>query len=89
MATILWGLVAVVLAIANFIVDLGTKTPGGHASVMASASLGYALAPFILSGLFMIWAKDRSWAKFLKYSAILGLLGLFAGLGNVKPPPPG
>ena len=56
---------------------------------MASASVGYALAPFILSGLFMIWAKDRSWAKFFKYSAILGILGLFAGLGNVKPPPPG
>ncbi len=87
MASTLWGVIAVLLSIANFIVDMGTKTPGGHARVMAFASLGYALAPFILSGLFMIWAKDRSWAKFFKYSAILGILGLLAGLGNVKPPP--
>ena len=47
------------------------KTHGGTASVMASASLAMRLPPSYAFGPVHDLAKDRSWAKFFKYSAIL------------------
>ena len=87
MRTTIWAVIAVVLAIANFVVDLGTQTPGGEASVKASASVGYALGPAIIAALFMIPKRFRGWGNFFKYTAIIAFLALLAGLGNIKPPP--
>jgi len=87
MRTTIWAVIAVVLAIANFTVDLGTATAGGEASVKMSSSIGYALGPAIIAALFMIPQKFRGWGNFFKYTAIISLLALFSSLGNVKPPP--
>lgn len=87
MKTVIWAVVAVLLAIINFVVDLGTTTPGGAPSVMMSASVGYALAPAVLSALVMTQRKYRSWENFFKYAAIGGVLGLFGGLAHINPPP--
>jgi hypothetical protein len=85
MKTIVFGIIAIILIGANFIMELGSYTqdpPGGMALV--SGSFGYALAPAIFATIFMSSKKFRTPAAFFKITSVVSLLLLLTGLYNIS-----
>jgi hypothetical protein len=82
MAGVFWMVLAVVLTLASFFLEL-VNGSGGHPRAALAGAIGFAMGPYILASILLFFNKYRNPASFFKAVAILSFLLVMNGMVQV------